>query len=62
MIVNFFSQPYLLYLYSIDKYKASGAAQVTLRAKDSLTLIFAARIARSTSKMSTPYMEHDATI
>lgn len=60
MTITIFTQPYLLYLYSVDKYKATGNSYVTLKAKDGLTLVFAARIRKSTNK--TTLMEYDVHI
>ena len=61
MIVNFFSQPYLLYLYSIDKYKVKKGSTTTLRAKDYLTLVFVTRISRPLKPRESE-MEYDAEI
>ena len=62
MTVTIFTQPYLLYLYSVNNYKSASTAQITLRAKDQLTLVFAARVFRPTSKISAQFMEHDVII
>ncbi len=60
MKVKFFNQPYLLYLYSIDKYTVKGSYK-TLRAKDYLTLVFAEHVSYAKSPRE-PEMEYNAII